>query len=148
MKRRAPAVETIPNLAPMVDVVMVILVFFILGATLELTREGAFVTELDARTGPGGGEAIEIIPSIRIGLEDVNGGQTCRAFANGEAVEGGLAGLRPLLAQRRKLGADPHSPVVIGAQSGVRWRFVMSAMDACAAAGFDNIQFSVALGGS
>ncbi|MCA9244232.1 MAG: biopolymer transporter ExbD [Phycisphaerales bacterium] len=146
MIHREPAVETIPNLAPMVDVVMVILVFFILGATLELTREGAFVTELDARTGPGGGEAIEIIPSIRIGLEDVSAGQSCRAYANGEEIEGGVTGLRALMTRRRSLGADPHSPVVIGAQSGVRWRFVMKAMDACTAAGFDNIQFSVALG--
>ena len=143
-----PAGERIPNLAPMVDVIMVILVFFLLGASLELAREGALQTQLDPRSGPGEGAAIEIIPAVKIALEEVDGGQACNIYVMGEPLAGNsFAALETMLRQRRQAGADPHNPVVIAAQSGVRWRFVVSAMDASVRAGFANVQFAVSLGG-
>ena len=47
-----PHGESIPNLAPLVDVIMVLLIFFMLGASLNLKTEGVLQTELDDRSGP------------------------------------------------------------------------------------------------
>jgi biopolymer transport protein ExbD len=144
----APAGERIPNLAPMVDVIMVILVFFLLGASLELAKEGVLQTELDPRSGPGGGVAIEIIPSVKIALEEADGGQACNIYVMGEPLSGNtFEDLRLFLDRRRAAGADTANPVVIAAQPAVRWRFVVQAMDAALRAGFTNVQFAVSLGG-
>jgi hypothetical protein len=40
-------------------------------------------------------------------------------------------------------GADPTGRILIGAEPGVQYQHVVSAMDACVQAGFSNIQFSV-----
>ena len=76
MRRRyEPARESVPNLAPMVDVIMVLLVFFLLGTSLELVKQGILQTELDPSSGPGAGAKIEINPRIRIALADLRGGE-------------------------------------------------------------------------
>lgn len=144
----APAGERIPNLAPMVDVIMVILVFFLLGASLELGKEGVLQTELDPRSGPGEGTPIQIIPSVKIALEEVDGGRACNIYVMGEPLAGNtFEHLGRFLVQRRAAGADPTNPVVVAAQPGVRWRFVVKAMDVAIRAGFANVQFAVSLGG-
>jgi biopolymer transport protein ExbD len=144
----APAGERIPNLAPMVDVIMVILVFFLLGASLELAREGVLQTELDPRSGPGDGAPIQIIPSVKIALEEVDGGRACKIYVMGEPLAGNtFDDLSRFLQQRRRAGADPANPVIVAAQPGVRWRFVIRAMDVAVRAGFTNVQFAVSLGG-
>ncbi|RMF85377.1 MAG: biopolymer transporter ExbD, partial [Planctomycetota bacterium] len=149
MRRGLPeAVERAPNLAPMVDVIMVILVFFMLGASLQLAREGVLRTELDPRSGPGEGAAIEIIPTVKIALEEVAGGEACNIHVMGRPLPGNsFAELRAFLSRRRAAGADPDSPVVIAAQPAVRWRLVVQALDAALEAGFRNPQFAVRLGG-
>lgn len=150
MRRGLPdtIADRIPNLAPMVDVIMVILVFFILGASLDLTTEGALQTELDPRSGPGEGAPVEIIPSVKIALEEIAGGESCNIYVMGEPLPGNsFEGLGVFLGQRRAAGADPANPVVIAAQSGVRWRFVIKTMDVAVRAGFTNVQFAVSLGG-
>jgi len=143
----APAGERIPNLAPMVDVIMVILVFFLLGASFELTREGVLHTELDPRSGPGTGTPIEIIPVVKIALAQTADQDGCDIYVMGAPLPGNtFEDLRRLLDQRRAAGADPANPVVIGAEPGVRWQHVVSAMDAAVRAGFTNVQFAVSLG--
>jgi len=144
----APTSEHIPNLAPMVDVIMVILVFFLLGASLELSREGVLQTELDPRSGPGEGATIEIIPLVKIALEATGAEDDCNVYVLGERLApDGFERLARLLIARRSAGADPTSPVVIAAQPDVRWRFVVRAMDAAVKAGFSNVQFAVGLEG-
>ena len=144
----APAGERIPNLAPMVDVIMVILVFFLLGASLELATEGVLQTELDPRSGPGEGTPIEIIPSVKIALEEVAGRQACNIYVMGKPLPGNtFEHLYSFLEQRRLAGADTANPVVVAAQPGVRWRFVIKAMDVAVRAGFTNVQFAVNLAG-
>lgn len=139
--------EAAPNLAPMVDVIMVLLIFFMLGASISFTREGVLRTELDPRSGPGAGLAIEVIPSVRIAMEDVDEGQACRMYVMGEPLpESTPEALHSLLQERVKAGVDPRNPVVIAAQPAVRWRFVVAAMDAAVDAGFTDVQFAVALG--
>lgn len=147
LRRRESPAERIPNLAPMVDVIMVLLVFFILGASLEIAHEGVLQTELDPRSGPGPGAPIEIIPAVKIALAETDDGSCVIVVAGQPLAENSFAGLRALLVERRRAGADTRNPIVIAAQGSVRWRHVVSAMDAAVGAGFANVQFAVRLGG-
>lgn len=141
---RETSADFVPNLAPMVDVIMVLLVFFLLGATLELAEQGILKTELDPSSGPGAGVAVEISPSVRIALADVGQGAGALVFVMDQPLgENNFAGLRSFLTARRAAGADPANPVVIGAETTVRWKYVVHAMDAAVQAGFKNIQFAV-----
>ena len=143
-RRREPAVESIPNLAPMVDVIMVLLDFFLMGASFNLVREGALKTELDPRSGPGAGAAIEIQQRVRILLADINNGENAGIRVMDDRLPpGDFEGLRDYLTQRRKAGADADNPVVVTPEENVRWDFVVKAMDASISAGFGNVQFSI-----
>lgn len=145
MKRRpdAPA-EIVPNLAPMVDVIMVLLVFFLLGTSLELVAQGILQTELDPRSGPGAGVRVDIRPQVRIALTDWNDGAGAGIILLDERLPANdFEALHRLLLERRRAGADPANPLVIGAETTVRWRYVVRAMDAAVRAGFTNIQFAV-----
>jgi biopolymer transport protein ExbD len=144
MRRSATSGEFVPNLAPMVDVIMVLLVFFLLGTSLDLVSQGILQTELDPSSGPGAGARVEIKPLIRIGLADLRAGEAARIYVMDEPLpEGDFEGLYHFLLDRRRAGADPANPVVIGAETTVRWKFVIQAMDAAVRAGFTNVQFAV-----
>lgn len=145
-KPLAPATETVPNLAPMVDVIMVLLVFFLLGATLNLTEQGVLQTELDPRSGPGAGVATQINPRIVIGLRARDGGESVAIVVVDTPLGvNTFDALYHFLRQRRDMGADLENPIVLGAEPTVRWHFVVQAMDAAVRAGFANIQFAVSL---
>lgn len=136
--------EQVPNLAPLVDVIMVLLIFFLLGATLDVIVEGMLQTELDASSGPGGTAQVSIVPTVEITLEDVGDGEGANIYVMNEVLtEAPFAELRELMVRRVRMGADTESPVVIGAGTTVRWRFVVEAMDAAVRAGFTNVQFAV-----
>ncbi|HVP10497.1 MAG TPA: biopolymer transporter ExbD [Phycisphaerae bacterium] len=144
MARRGipPAHAAIPNLAPMVDVVMVILIFFMLGTTFAIS-EGILPTQLPSQVGPGGGAAITIVPSVRIMLLE-RPGATCRILVMDRPLERNTFDeLGGFLREKRVAGADATAPVLIAAEGGVQYQDVISAMDACVQAGFRNIQFSV-----
>jgi biopolymer transport protein ExbD len=146
MKRLGPASEFVPNLAPMVDVIMVLLVFFLLGTSLDLVSQGVLQTELDPSSGPGAGARVEINPLIRIALADVGAGAGARIYVMDEPLaDSDFEGLHRFLLGRRRAGADPANPVVIGAETTVRWKYVVKAMDAAVRAGFTNVQFAVSL---
>jgi biopolymer transport protein ExbD len=144
MARRGmpPAHAAIPNLAPMVDVTMVILIFFMLGTTFAIS-EGILPLQLPSQVGPGGGAAITIVPSVRIALFE-QPGATCKIVVMDRALErNSFEELAGFLREKRVAGADAASPVLIAAEGGVQYQDVISAMDACVRAGFSNIQFSV-----
>lgn len=144
----APVAETVPNLAPMVDVIMVLLIFFLLGASLNLIKEGILQTELDPNSGPAAGAAVQINPLIKIALADVNKGESVRIRVMEEPeIENDFERVFQFLAMRRAAGADPENPVVIGAETNVRWKYVVKAMDAAVRAGFKNVQFAVSFKG-
>jgi biopolymer transport protein ExbD len=146
MKKFESAGEVIPNLAPMVDVIMVLLVFFLLGTSLDLVKQGVLQTELDPSSGPGGGAKVELNPQIRIALGDVRNGEAAQVFCMEEPLgENAFDPLKKLLTARRQAGADPKNPVVVGAETNVRWEFVIRAMDAAVWAGFKNVQFAVSM---
>jgi biopolymer transport protein ExbD len=144
IRRPEAAGAFVPNLAPMVDVIMVLLVFFLLGTSLDLVAQGVLQTELDPSSGPGGGARVEINPLIRIALADVGAGESVRIYVMDEPLpENDFEGLYRFLLDRRRAGADPANPVVIGAETTVRWKFVVKTMDAAVRAGFTNVQFAV-----
>jgi biopolymer transport protein ExbD len=145
MRRRyQPAGESVPNLAPMVDVIIVLLVFFLLGTSVELVKQGILQTELDPSSGPGAGSKVEINPRVRIALADLHAGEGATIFLLDEWIgENDFDKLYRVLLDRRRAGADPVNPVVIGAETTVRWKYVVHAMDAAVRAGFSNIQFAV-----
>lgn len=139
-----PHGESIPNLAPMVDIIMVLLIFFMLGASLNLATEGVLETELDDKSGPSAGDVTQINPAVRIGLEDVDGGDSCNIYVMEDSLSGNtFEDLQRFMINRRRQGADTTNPVIIGAEGDVRYKFVMSAFDACVVAGFKNVQFAV-----
>jgi len=143
-KPMEPARESVPNLAPMVDVIMVLLIFFLLGASLDLVKHGILQTELDPESGPGGGASVEINPRIQIALEDIKEGESAYIYVMDEPLaENDFEKLYAFLLDRRRAGADAENPVVIGAETTVRWKFVIRAMDAAVRAGFKNVQFAV-----
>jgi len=143
-RRLEPTAEVVPNLAPMVDVIMVLLVFFLLGTSLELLSQGILQTELDPSSGPGAGARVEIRPLIRIALADLRAGESAYIYVMDEPLaDADFEGLYRFLLERRQAGADPANPVVIGAETTVRWKFVIKAMDAAVRAGFTNVQFAV-----
>lgn len=149
MNRRGfPTAHTaVPNLAPMVDVVMVILIFFMLGTSFVLT-EGFLSTQLPAQAGPGGAARISIVPAVRIELF-VGAGDACVIRVMGQSVrDGDFAALEAMLRSRVEAGADSQSRVVIRAEPAVRYEQVVAAMDAARRAGYPRIQFSVDRGKS
>ncbi len=129
----------------MVDVIMVLLIFFLLGASLELAPEGALQTQLDPRSGPGGGVSISFVEAVQIGLQSV-GDDDVNIYVNAAPLDGGtFADLRAFLSRRIAAGADPSNPLVIAPGTRVRWRYVIAAMDAAVQAGFKNVQFGVSI---
>jgi biopolymer transport protein ExbD len=138
-----PHGESIPNLAPMVDVIMVLLVFFLLGASLNLVTEGVLQTQLDPNSGPAEGQQVQLNPLIKIALADVNKGESATITVMDEPVGSDFEKLHQFLARRKSAGADTKNPVIIGAETTVRWNFVVKAMDAAVRAGFKNVQFAV-----
>lgn len=144
MRRGLPeAHAAIPNLAPMVDVVMVILIFFMLGTTFA-AFEGVLPTRLPANVGPGGSAKVAIVPMIRIALlGPLEFGFPGIRVMDHELRENSFAALGELLRGKAAAGADTESPVLLAADPDVAYQHVISAMDACVQAGFGNIQFSV-----
>ena len=151
MRRLEPAGEVVPNLAPMVDVIMVLLIFFLLGASLDLIKQGVLQTELNDTSGPAAGASVQINPLITIGLKDKTAGQgdAVDIYVMDEPLaENTFYGLLKFMQGRRRAGADPKNMVVIGADMTVRWRYVVWAMDAAVRAGFSNVQFAVSFRGN
>ena len=133
----------IPNLAPMVDVVMVILIFFMLGTTFAIS-EGILPTQLPSQIGPGGGSTVMIVPALQIALQETPDGVGCKIVVPGVQLrENSFEALGEVLRAKLEAGADPTGRILIGAEPGVHYQHVISAMDACVRAGFSNIQFSV-----
>ncbi len=146
MKRRhgiPTAHADIPNLAPMVDVVMVILIFFMLGTRFAIS-EGVLPTQLPSQIGPGGGAKVTIVPAVRISLREPRRGDGCEIFVMDRALsENSFGALTGFLVDKLRAGADPQGQVLIGADPEIRYQYVISAMDSCVRAGFVNLQFSV-----
>lgn len=141
--RPRPTRETTPNLAPMVDVVMVILIFFMLGTSFA-AREGVLSMQLPADVGPGGGATVTISPAVRISLQPAEGGAGVRLAIEGRPLAGhGFDDLCRYLKGQIDRGADPRGRVVLAVDPTVRYKHVIATFNACARAGFENVQFAL-----
>ena len=119
---RAPRRGRLIGLTPLVDVVFILLVFFMLASTLE-GRRGLAVS---AATGPGsGGEGAWLVRVHNDGRLDLAG----RPVA--------LAELDAALAAR--LAGDPDRSVLVQADAAVPLARLVAVMDAAAAAGAGSI---------
>jgi biopolymer transport protein ExbD len=126
----------------MVDVVMVILIFFMLGTSFAAS-EGMLPTQLPADVGPGGAAAVSIVPVVRIGLEQAGAGGVRIRVMGQPLVEQSYGALQAYMRGKRDAGADPKGRVVVAAGPDVRYKHVISAFNACVRAGFENVQFAV-----
>ena len=143
VRREFPPVHAnIPNLAPMIDVVMVILIFFMLGTTFAIS-EGMMKARLPATITSA--SKVAMIPVVRIHVQKGTTCNTCKVLVMGQRFDDTPSGdaLARLLDQKRRDGADPASPVQITADADVRYQFVVTAMDACNRSGFTNVQLNV-----
>jgi len=133
-----------PNLAPMVDVVMCILIFFMLGTSFALS-EGALPMQLPSQVGPGGASVVSVVPVVRIALRvDPQNAAGCRILVMEKQLPAHtFAALRAFMDEKRDAGADPTGRVVISTEPSVEYQNVVSTMDACVRAGFSNIQFAL-----
>lgn len=136
-----PVRESIPNLAPMVDVIMVLLVFFLLQSAVLLTPEGVLQTELDPRSGPAEGELVSTLEAVNIFIRDLGDDQIEIYFGDRRLEDNSFDGLRNRLRQLISLGYDAGNPAVIGASDTTAYKHVIAAMDACLSSGFENVQF-------
>ena len=137
-----PAHAAVPNLAPMIDVVMVILIFFMLGTSFAIS-EGAVKARLPAQIGPGGGAKVAIVPTVRIHLQQIPSTDGCRIMVMGHELDGSPPdALYRFMKQKRADGADAAGRVQLSADPTVRYEHVVSAMDACTRAGFTNLQLN------
>ena len=132
-----------PNMTPMVDVVMVILIFFMASTSL-LGPEVLLRAQLARdRTGPGDAAASADAPRlapptmiVRLGVDEQGRAVFTGLGARGEpiaALAGRAAGARA------QLGEDPRTPIVIEAAGEVPYAAVIRAQDALREAGFDRV---------
>ncbi len=140
-RARRPVRDSAPNLAPMVDVVMVILIFFMLGAGFAV-REGALPSQLPADVGPGGAASVAATPLVRITLEEGPPPDGVRVRVMDQMLsDNDPAALYGFMRNKRDQGADTRGNVLIAADPGVRYKHVVAAFNACARAGYENVQF-------
>jgi biopolymer transport protein ExbD len=130
----------------MVDVVMVILIFFMLGTSFALS-EGVLPSQLPAQVGPGGAASVSIVPQVRIALVTREASAACRILVMGkELSEEGFEALYAFLLQKVEAGADPAGRVLLAVDPVIRYEDVVYAMDACVRAGMPNVQLVVGPG--
>lgn len=142
-RRRLPA-DIVPNLAPLVDVVMVVLIFFMMGAAFS-SGEAGLTTRLPADVGSRPGRAPAEPAPIQIDLIAAADAAACRIAIDRRPFE--PASFDALAAElRRRTAAAPSVRVVISAGSRVRFQHVISALNACVQAGIADVRFAVQAG--
>lgn len=139
-----PAHANVPNLAPMIDVVMVILIFFMLGTTFAIS-EGMVKARLPSVVTNTAAAKVAMIPTVRIHVQQKSDASTCRFLVMGQELDDSSTGesLTRFLSQKRRDGAELSSPVQVTADPDVHYQFVVTAMDACSRAGFTNVNLKV-----
>jgi len=146
--------HTGPNMTPMVDVVMCILIFFMLGSSFAATD--LYLTShtpvCDAGVGPAVQEGFIPTPAVRSYIQLVRYDQRTVASAFGlpptadlishAALPDAIASLPDIL--RRQHGKlTPDAQIVIAADRRVPYQDVISAYDACTYAGFAHVAFAL-----
>jgi biopolymer transport protein ExbD len=155
-KRRSTSGETKPEIqmTPMLDMIFQLLVFFILtfrpvmdegqfDVTMSASRSGTVAAPSDA---PALSESIEQVP-IQVVLKASGDGRLAAGgITMGDRVLQNMATLRAELNSIVEGDAENFS-VVIEADSGLQYQYVMQAVNTISHAGIRNISFSIATPG-
>ena len=130
--RRAGTEDPQINLTPLIDVVFLLLIFFMVSTTFE--RE----SELNLELPEAKAESADRSPmAIEVAI-DAEG----RVHLDGRTLAGaGVAGIRAALVERA--GATPAPPLVIRADASTPYQAVVTVMDAASQAGFVNLSLPV-----
>jgi len=136
------------NLAPMMDVMFNLLIFFLVATTFAMP-EGTFLARLPKRVGLSADLAVPVVP-IRVLLQAREDRTrifvSCSASGAASSQAVPVADYEQLYGQLVQLqggaGFDRDTPVVLASQDGVDWQDVMQAYNAAIRAGFKKIVFS------
>jgi len=136
------------NLAPMMDVMFNLLIFFLVATTFQMP-EGAFLARLPKSTGLQAQLAVPVVP-IRILLQKQHGDTSI--YVSYSATADDISQAVPvasyeelynwLVAAQSQAGFDSDSPVILMAKDNVDWQQVMQAYNSATRAGFSRMVFS------
>jgi len=131
-----------PNMTPMVDVVMVILIFF-MASTALLGPEWFIRAHLPRdQAGAGTGERFELPEvrmEVRLGADDAGETRVWGFGLDGGTVDELDAAVRASAPDLLAGGASAEPIVVIVPEAGVAYQDVVRAHDACSSAGFTRV---------
>ena len=128
-RRRASGLASAVELTPLIDVVLLLLIFFMV-STSFLRREALAVTLPDAAAGRAAAPADEIVVQIDAAGEYI---------VQGERLASTEAGA---LAAALSTWADTDRPLRIAADQYARHQAVVRALDAASQAGFVHVQLA------
>ena len=131
-KRRGLALP----LTPLIDVTFLLLLYFLLTSTFRQPEE-----QMMAPVPSQGGEQSILLP-IHITLRPAGefGEGALYRIGDGETT-GRLSRVRATLRERARVARDPEVPVVIHADTEVRWNHVVEVFSAASGAGFRAVTF-------
>jgi biopolymer transport protein ExbD len=138
-KRRGLALP----LTPLIDVTFLLLLYFLLTSTFRDPEQ-----QMMAPVPSPGGEQSILLP-IHITLRPAGefGEGAVYRIGDGNAT-GRLSRVRAALGERARVARDPEVPVVIHADTEVRWNHVVEVFSAASGAGFRAVTFAPAEGGT
>ena len=135
-----------PPMAPMIDIIFQLLLFFILMPTNVGGDEGYLTTNLPTHTGPNPGRREKLL-YVKIGLKHEGPEPECpdvSIILNDNQVFGAnFDQLYAALMDLRAKGLAANQPVLISPTMATRHKWVVKAFDAAVAARFTDIHFAV-----
>lgn len=140
LRRDRPKPKLQPPLTPMIDVVFLLLLFFLVTTTFR--SEGHIPGTLPQKGGIAAGDVVELRP-IRITLRPTGIDRTgCIYEISGHSVgtDSPKQLYEVLMARQRALESD-ELPVIIQPRPDVRWRYVVEAFNQVVRAKFKNVGF-------
>lgn len=131
-----------PNMTPMVDIVMCILIFFMLGSSFALP-DLYLTNNTPAITKKGLGEddkTASVLPAVQDKLELKRLADKTKVFAFGLMIEDLDKALPEILGQKqRELSKDVQ--IIIVPEKAVKYQDVITVYEACMKAHFTNVAF-------
>ncbi len=146
VRPRPEGFDPVPNLAPLADVILVILIFLMLGSGLMAWDDERATLRADLGADRDVAPT-RFAPPVRIELRPAGAPRPdeCEIVVMGRSPrESTYAGLEQLMREARAAGADPDAGVVIESAPSLAYRHIIGAMDACVRAGFGRVRIACA----
>jgi len=139
-RRRSHAERPELRLTSMVDVIFLLLVFFVITASF-IDDEGTLLATLPGNTRPEPPSPTPEPTAVLIELASADDGVTYTLRANGRAIDG-VTDLHAYLVHRQTAGMHRDDPVEIKPQGTVRWQHVVNVFNACVRADLESVGFA------